>query len=167
MKTNVLNENKLEKLLSYIDAHQTHYERDRLIIMMTFLAGMKPSDIVNIKVRNILSSSGSIVHRLYVSGRVFIIPEKLRSEIKTYLLFYYGTDNLIGITYSDMDCHLFYTQKRGYFSANTLSNYLYNLYSNSGIKGSAITGSMTYTKNIADSIHCSANCKSMNAQKNY
>jgi len=167
MKTNTLSRNELQHLLSHIKQHQFHSERDRLIVLMTFMAGMTPSDISKIKVSDVLTKTGSIVHRADFSGKEFEIAEKLRCEIKTYLLFYYDTDSLFSIANINTEYYLFYTQKRGYFSPNTLSNYLYNLYSNAGIKGSAITGKITYNKNLADHIHNAVNQQSMDMHLSY
>ena len=167
MNTNILSKSEIQQLLIYIDKHQIHCERDRLIIIMMFLSGMQPIDITKIQVNDVLDKTGKIAHQLEFSGKTFLVSEALRKEIKLYLLFYYDTDSLFSIANMDTEYYLFYTQKRGYFSANTLSNYLFNLYSKSGIKGSAITGKTTYNKNLADHIHNAVNQQSMDIHLSY
>lgn len=152
----ILTSTEVDLLLDHISIRQ-HAERDRLMFLLTYLAGLKVSEIASLKVSDVLSSEGTIKNNIQVQSaidtdeRIVAISNKLSSEIVKYLTFIYETDCLIGITYSDsINLPLFYTQKREGFTPNTLSNHFHHLYQEAGLYGgSAMSGRRTFIANLS------------------
>ena len=148
---------ELKRLLKYITA-KNHAERNRLMLLMGYWAGMRVGEIASLKMRDVLTQEGTINNEVRLGadqtkgskGRVVVISKKLAKEIEKYLCFIYDTNNLIGITYSDTEKPLFYTHKRNGFDPNTLCNHFHNMYKEAGLNGaSSHSGRRTFITNLA------------------
>ena len=106
----VLNEKELNLLLLYINTRR-HSARDRLMVLMTFFAGMRIKEVVAIRLKDVLANDGTIKYEINLSaeqtkgkyGRTVVLPEKLRKEIQHYLNQRFTDKELIALTYSNLD----------------------------------------------------------------
>lgn len=152
-----LTNTELKRLLKYISA-KNHAERNRVMMLMGYWAGMRVGEIAAMKISDVLANDGTIKNEVRLDadqtkgskGRAVVISTKLAIEIEKYLKFIYNTNSLIAITYSDTDRPLFYTQKRNGFDANTLCATMHNLYKEFGMHGaSSHSGRRTFITNLA------------------
>jgi len=152
----ILTKAEIDLLLDHISLRH-HAERDRLMFLFTYLAGLKISELTSLKVSDVLSQEGAINNSVQVQSaidtgvRIVVISKKLSMEIGEYLKFIYETDSLIEINYSYDTClPLFYTQKSEGFTPNTLSNHFHYLYQEAGLNGgSAMSGRRTFIANLS------------------
>jgi len=140
-----LNEKELNLLLLYINTRK-HAARDRAMVLMTFYAGMRISEVAATKIKDVLAADGTIKHEINLTAeqtkgrysRTVVIPEKLRKEILAYLLTRYNQKELIALNYSDaINNPLFATQKRSGFDRNTACYHLHMLYKAAGLDGAS------------------------------
>lgn len=150
MKIRALSKQELGQILDYVSKHKVHSERDRIIILMSVLSGLRISEVASLQVKDILSKYGTIKDEITVKSRKVSIPDLLKSEMEDYLKFYYSTNTLIAITYSIVDCPLIYSQKTiDGWNANTLGNYIYHLLKDANIKNaSSLSFRSTFITNV-------------------
>ena len=141
----VLNEKELNLLLLYINTRR-HSARDRLMVLMTFFAGMRIKEVVATRLKDVLANDGTIKYEINLSaeqtkgkyGRTVVLPEKLRKEIQRYLKERFTDKELIALTYSNqLDKPLFATQKRAGFDANTACYHFHMLFKAAGLDGAS------------------------------
>ena len=141
----VLNEKELNLLLLYINTRR-HSARDRLMVLMTFFAGMRIKEVVATRLKDVLANDGTIKYEINLSaeqtkgkyGRTVVLPEKLRKEIQHYLNERFTDKELIALTYSNqLDKPLFATQKRAGFDANTACYHFHMLFKAAGLDGAS------------------------------
>ena len=97
-----LNYEEMEKLLNSIDTSELEGIRDKLIIELLYSTGIRVSELVNIKIKDIRIKENQI--NILGKGnkeRIVLFGEKAKEEIKTYLNAY-----------------------KEYFQGNILNNYL-------------------------------------------
>lgn len=140
-----LNQKELNLLLLYINTRK-HATRDKVMVLMTYWAGMRIGEVAAIKIKDVLANDGTIRHEIHLTaeqtkgkfGRTVVLPEKLRKEIKDYLQNRFTENQLIALTYSNqLNKPLFYTQKRAGFDANTACYHFHMLYKNAGLDGAS------------------------------
>jgi integrase/recombinase XerD len=156
----VLSEIELNKVLQYC-ANHTHPERNRAMLLMTHLAGMRVGEVAALRVKDVLNSEGEIKDEVHLSasqtkgrkGRTVLIPQRLREELKRYLCLKYGLKKLAVVNQTDTDIALFHTQKhpkRG-FTSNTLTQLFHYIYQRAGIDGaSSHSGRRGFITNLAE-----------------
>ena len=142
----VLSERELRKVLLYVASHK-HASRNKAMLLMTHLAGMRVGEVAAVTIGDVLNTDGSIKDEIYLAadqtkgskGRTVLLPKKLQEEIHHFLSVRFRLKELAAIHYTDTTRALFNTQKepiRG-FSANTLSQYFHYLYKEAGIDGAS------------------------------
>jgi integrase/recombinase XerD len=112
-----LNERELRRVLAHAGTTK-HAARNRLMILMTHLAGMRVGEVAAVLRGDVVNSDGTIKDEIRLTAeqtkgrhaRVVFVSERLRREIATYLKTIPKRAN---------DAPLFATQKRAAFSANT------------------------------------------------
>lgn len=156
----VLTERELKKVLQYCNQHK-HPTRNRAMLMMTHLAGLRVGEVAALKVKDVLNDDGEIKDEVYLTadqtkgsrGRTVLIPKRLQIELKQYLITKYGLEKLAVVNFTDTTVALFPTQKypkRG-FTANTLAQHFHYLYQRAGITGaSSHSGRRGFITNLAD-----------------
>ncbi len=156
----VLTERELKKVLQYCNQHK-HPTRNRAMLMMTHLAGLRVGEVAALKVKDVLNDEGEIKDEVYLAadqtkgsrGRTVLIPKRLQIELKHYLTVKYGLEKLAVVNFTDTSIALFATQKhpkRG-FTANTLAQHFHYLYLRAGIAGaSSHSGRRGFITNLAD-----------------
>jgi len=126
-------------------------DRNRAIILMSTLAGMRVGEIAALRVGDVLGCDGSIREEVHLKaaqtkgnrGRVVILGYKLRKELSAYLK---------TIPEIDLNKPLFFSQqKREGFSANTLCQFFNDLYRRAGIDGaSSHSGRRSFITTLAN-----------------
>ena len=131
----VLSEKELRKVLSYVAIHK-HAARNRAILMVTHLAGLRIMEAASLRVGDVWSADGAVKHEIRLlrdqtkgkQARTVFLSEKLRKELLAYLA---------TIDRSDLTKPLFYTQKRDGFTANTLCQTVWWIFHKAGVSGAS------------------------------
>ena len=84
----VLNEQELKRVLAVMSTMK-HAKRNRLLVMMSFQAGMRAGEIAAIKIGNVQNEDGTIRDRIHLENnqtkgdrqRTVILSKKLQQEI--------------------------------------------------------------------------------------
>ncbi len=140
----VLNEKELKRVLAYLSTKK-YGSRDRAMMLLTHYAGMRIGEVASLKIKNVLANDGTIKEEINLTAeqtkgkhsRTVILSEKMRKEILNYLQVRFRTQNLIPITYLDLEKPLFKTQKRDGFDANTACYHFHMLYKEIGLDGAS------------------------------
>lgn len=141
-----------DKQLKMVLAHcatRRHAARDRAIVMVSFLAGLRAKEIAALTLENVLGTDGDIRDEFVLtpsqtkgrkSRRVFV-NAKLKRELAGYV----KTTNLRAICPA-----LFQSQKGTGFTANTMCQLLAMIYRDCGLTGATShSGRRTFITNLA------------------
>jgi len=146
----LLSERDIKMLLNHC-ANRRHTLRDRTIICMSYLAGMRVCEIAALTVADVFDASGSprttFVLRAHQTkgsaARVVYVSQKLAKVLRDYWS--------IAAQYSPT-APLFQTQLRGAFSANTMCQLFLNIFAECNLKHcSSHSGRRTFITRLADS----------------
>ena len=141
----VLTGKELNLLLLFVQTKK-HSERDRAMVLMTHLAGMRVKEVASTRIIDVLANDGSIKKEIRLTAeqtkgkhaRTIVLSEKLRKELLSYLQVRFDSKQLITVTITaDMNKPLFKTQKRDGFNANTLCYHFHMLYKAAGLDGAS------------------------------
>lgn len=153
-----LTEKELKLLLLFV-ATRKHAARDRAMLLMTYWAGMRIAEVAATRIGDVLASDGTIKTDISLTreqtkgrrGRVVVLSEKLRKELRQYLASRFSTDKLCALAYTaNMERPLFATQKRDGFSANTACYHFHMLYKAAGLDGcSSHSGRRSFLTNLS------------------
>ena len=143
-----LTDRDLKTVLAYCSTRR-YAARDRAIVLISHLAGLRAKEIATLTIGNVLAEDGTIREEFTLSPqqtkgrkarRVFLCA-KLRKELSIYVKTL-GKQNA--------NTHLFTTQKSKCFSANTMCQLLIEIYKNCGIVGATShSGRRTFITNLA------------------
>ena len=141
-----------DKQLRIVLAHcatRRHAARDRLIVLVSFYAGLRAKEIAAMRISDVMGDDGKVRDEFVLAAaqtkggkarRVFL-NERLQSEIAGYLRTV-DPAKRIG--------PLFQSQKGSAFSANTLCQLFLNIYSQCDIEGaSSHSGRRTFITKLA------------------
>lgn len=146
----VLTDAEMKRLLAVI-ANGRHAERNRLAVMLSFLAGLRVGEIASLKVGDVVDSEGKPrdqVHlkAAYTKGgisRTVFANKRLKREIRRYLAALPALPA--------PDASLLRTQKGGAFFPNTLCQLFCQLYQRAGIDGaSSHSGRRSFISTLAN-----------------
>ena len=123
----VLSERELRKVLLYVANHK-HASRNKAMLLMTHLSGMRVGEVAAVSIGDVLNSDGSIKDEIYLAadqtkgnkGRTVLLPKKLQEEIHHFLSVRFRLKELAAINYTNTSRALFNTQKepiRGFSAA--------------------------------------------------
>lgn len=157
MSAKVLSEREFKMVLEYVAAH-SHASRNRAMLLMTHLAGMRVGEVAAVTITDVLNSDGSIKDEIFLvpqnsnkRGRTVLLPAQLQQEIQHYLSVRFRVKDLATINFIDTNRALFNTQKqpiRG-FTSGTLSQHFHYLYRAVGIKASSHSGRRGFITSLA------------------
>jgi integrase/recombinase XerD len=142
-----LTDAELKRLLGYV-ATRKYARRDRAMLMVTHLAGMRVGEVAALKIGDVWGDEG-VKHEVILKAeqtkgkyaRTVFLPEKLRKELIAYLA---KEDR------NNADKALFRTQKSSSFTANTLCQHFHYMYKDAGIAGaSSHSGRRTFITSLA------------------
>ncbi len=144
----ILQDREYRKVLLHL-AKKKHHARNKCLLFMSHLAGMRCGEICSLTLKSVLNEDGTIKDEVFLKadmtkgnrGRTVLLPEKLREELLDYLCarFKLKAKDLHVLHYTDMTRALFYSQKshaKG-FDANTLAQWFGRIYRESGIEGAS------------------------------
>lgn len=145
-----LNQTELRKALDYISTRK-HAARNRAMLMVTFLSGMRVGELSSLRFQDVVDSEGNVRNEIRLTpemtkgqfARVVFVNEKLRKELQQYIRIYNPADKSM---------KFFYSQKRDSdgFNANTLTQHFHFLYKRAGLDGaSSHSGRRSFITNLA------------------
>ena len=145
-----LTQQELRRVLDFV-ATRKHAARNRAMLLITHLAGLRVGEVAALLVSDVLDADGKIRNEIRLDAeqtkgnhaRVVFCSEKLQKELVKYLAQYKPSNH---------NQKLFYTQKRVRtgFNANTLTQHFHHLYRKVGIEGaSSHSGRRSFITNLA------------------
>lgn len=147
----VPNEIELRRVLAVVDAGK-HSARNRMAVMLSFLAGMRVGEIAALKIEDVFGSDGQPRDQIHLKAaytkgkqsRTVFVGKRLAKELKIY-------QDALG-QLPAFDAPLLKTQKRSAFSANTLCQLFGELYGRAGVDGaSSHSGRRSFITKLAHS----------------
>jgi len=126
-----------------------HAQRDKAMLLLTHLAGMRVGEVAALRMSDVLDAEGSVRAELRLGahqtkgsvGRVVFINDRLQKELASYAR---------TLRSKDAAAPFFMTQKRTGFSANTLTQHFALLYKRAGLEGATShSGRRTFITNLA------------------
>lgn len=141
---------ELRRVMDYI-ATRKHAARNRAMLMMTHLAGLRVGEVAALRYSDIVEQDGTIRTEFTLTAeqtkgnyaRTVFVSDRLRKELQTYVS---------KLTTPVNNAKLFYTQKNAVtgFTANTLTQYFHYLYKGAGLNNcSSHSGRRTFITNLA------------------
>ncbi len=129
---------EFKRLLAIISTER-HAERNRMAVMLSYLAGLRVGEIASLMLSDVLDSQGQVRDQIRLrpeqtkgnQHRVVFVSKKLQKELDAYLS---SIDLDIDVGLSRP---LLMTQKRRAFTANTLCQLFGELYRQAGIDGAS------------------------------
>jgi integrase/recombinase XerD len=146
-----LDDQELKRLLAVIEIGR-HAERNRCIVLTTFLAGMRIGEVAKLKVGDVLDPDGNVRDRIILTsamvkgghGRTVFVSKRLRRELQRYFLTL--------PRHVQRDDALFRSQKGRAFSANTLCQTVSRMYRDAGLYDcTSHSGRRTFVTKLATS----------------
>jgi integrase/recombinase XerD len=145
-----LNQQELRRVLDYT-ATRKHSIRNRVLVLVSFLSGMRVGEIASLRYSDVVSADGTIKNEIYLTaeqtkgseGRTVFVSDRLRKELESYIARYKPINT---------NRKFFYSQKSTSdgFTANTLTQFFHYLYKRAGIDGaSSHSGRRSFATNIA------------------
>jgi integrase/recombinase XerD len=144
-----LNERELQRLLEYI-AKTKSAKRNRAIVLLTHLAGMRIGEVAAVRVCDVLASDGTVRDEINLTAqqtkgsqsRTVLLSERMQAELAAYVQ---------TIHVRDSKQALFATQRSAAFTANSLTQVINGLYKNAGFDTcSSHSGRRTFLTNLAE-----------------
>ena len=147
----VINAAEMKRLLAVVDAGK-HAPRNRIAVMLSYLAGLRVGEIAALKIGDVIDGDGKVRDQIilkaaYTKGneaRTVFVSQRLKRELARYRASL--AEQL------DNDAPLLMTQKRTAFSANTLCQLFGEIYRRAGIDGaSSHSGRRSFITKLAHS----------------
>jgi len=144
-----LNERELQRLLEYI-AKTKSAKRNRAIVLLTHLAGMRIGEVAAVRVCDVLASDGTVRDEINLTAqqtkgsqsRTVLLSERMQAELAAYVQ---------TVRVRDSKQALFATQRSAAFTANSLTQVINGLYKNAGFDTcSSHSGRRTFLTNLAE-----------------
>jgi len=144
-----LNERELQKLLEFVSKTK-NAKRNRAIILLTHLAGMRIGETSALRVCDVVAADGIVRTEIKLSAaqtkgnnsRVVMLNQRMQAELAAYVQ---------TIRMRDQKQPLFATQRSAGFSANSLTQVVNAIYKKAGFEGcSSHSGRRGFITNLAD-----------------
>lgn len=144
-----LNERELQRLLDFVTKTKNQ-KRNRAILLLTHLAGMRIGEVAATRVCDVLASDGTVRKEVQLSAaqtkgdksRTVLLNERMQAELGAYLL---------TVRVRDPKQPLFPSQRSAGFSANSLTQVINGIYKNAGFDGcSSHSGRRGFLTNLAE-----------------
>jgi integrase len=90
-----LNQQELRRVLDYT-ATRKHSTRNRVLVLVSFLSGMRVGEIASLRYSDVVSADGTIKNEIYLTaeqtkgseGRTVFVSDRLRKELESYIVIY-------------------------------------------------------------------------------
>jgi len=130
-----LSQAELDQLLRYASTRK-YPERNRALILTSFLTGMRVAEIASLKMGDVVNEDGTIKNEIRLAAsqtkgghpRTVYISSKLKVELEHYLTTRHA---------KFADVPLFHTGSKLGFSPNGLCVWFFHLYRDAGISGAS------------------------------
>ena len=152
-----LTDKELKRLLALI-ATRRYAERDRAMVLLTHLAGMRIGEVSALTVGDALDRNGDIVPEINLAAhqtkgahaRTVVLSTRMRQELRDYMAWYQSSHRGQQTQQLDRTLPLFPTQKRSGFTANTACYHLFMIYRDAGFDGgSSHSGRRSFLTNLS------------------
>lgn len=128
-----LSDTELEKALNYAENTKAA-ARNRAILLLTHLAGMRIGEVANVRYCDVLSSDNQVLSEIYLrasqtkgnKSRVVLLSARMQAELAQYIA---------KCPPKDLTKPLFPTQRAHGFTPNTLTHVINGLYRQAGLNG--------------------------------
>ena len=144
-----LNERELQRLLDFVKTTKSA-ARNRAIILLTHLAGMRIGEVATVRVCDVVASDGTVRDEINLSAaqtkgnrsRSVLLNERVQGELAAYIR---------TVRVRDPKQALFNTQRSAAFTANSLTQVVNGIYRNAGFDGaSSHSGRRGFLTNLAE-----------------
>jgi integrase/recombinase XerD len=144
-----LNERELQRLLDFVKTTKSA-TRNRAILLLTHLAGMRIGEVAAVRVCDVLASDGTVREEINLSAaqtkgnrsRSVLLNERMQNELAAYIR---------TIRVRDQKQALFSTQRSASFTANSLTQVVNGIYKHAGLDGcSSHSGRRGFLTNLAE-----------------
>jgi len=144
-----LNERELQRLLDFAKTTKSA-ARNRAILLLTHLAGMRIGEVAAVRVCDVLASDGTVRDEINLSAaqtkgnksRSVLLNDRMRQELSQYVA---------TVRVRDTKQQLFSTQRSAGFTANSLTQVVNGIYKQAGFDGgSSHSGRRGFLTNLAE-----------------
>jgi len=144
-----LNERELQRLLDFVKTTKSA-ARNRAIILLTHLAGMRIGEVAAVRICDVVASDGEVRDEINLTAaqtkgnrsRSVLLNERVQSELAAYIR---------TVRVRDSKQTLFNTQRSAAFTANSLTQVVNGIYRNAGFDGaSSHSGRRGFLTNLAE-----------------
>ena len=144
-----LNERELQRLLDFVKTTKSA-ARNRAIILLTHLAGMRIGEVAAVRICDVVASDGSVRDEINLTAaqtkgnrsRSVLLNERVQGELAAYIR---------TVRVRDPKQALFSTQRSAAFTANSLTQVVNGIYRNAGFDGaSSHSGRRGFLTNLAE-----------------
>ena len=146
-----LSERDLQRMLDFVSKTKNP-KRNRAIILLTHLAGMRIGEVAAVRVVDVLASDGTIRKEIALSaaqtkgdkGRTVLLNQRMQAELASYV-------QSVRIRTQNTNKPFFASQRSDGFTANTLTHVVNGIYKKAGFEGcSSHSGRRGFITNLAD-----------------
>jgi integrase/recombinase XerD len=140
---------ELQRLLDHVATTKSP-ERNRAMVLITHLAGMRVGEVAAVRVCDVVASDGTIRDEINLSAsqtkgnrsRSVLLNERMRAELASYMQ---------TVKVHDPKQALFASQRSAAFTANSLTQVMNGIYRNAGFDGaSSHSGRRGFLTNLAE-----------------
>ena len=144
-----LTQQELEQVLRYVSTKR-YAQRDRALVMTSFLSGMRAKEIASLKFKDILNDDGTVKNEIRLTadmtkgrhGRVVFVSHRLQEELAAY-----ARSRATNHPYMPV----FFTSNRAGFNPNGLCQHFWWMYKRAGISGaSSHSGRRSFITSLAE-----------------
>lgn len=143
-----LSQKDVKRLLSYVSAEGRHRTRNRLMVLLSVYAGLRASEIANLRWRMILDENLAVGEVLKLenaaakklSGRIIPLKEELRKTLMAYAA---ELGNI------DVHGYILRSQQGGQLKPQSIINWFRNVYSDLGLSGASSHSGRRYFVTVA------------------
>lgn len=144
-----LNEPELQRLLDFVKT-TINAQRNRTIILLTHLAGMRIGEVAAVRVCDVVASHGTVRDEINLTAaqtkgsasRTVLLNQRMRAELTAYVL---------TVRIRDAKQALFATQRSSAFTANSLTQVINGVYRHAGLDGcTSHSGRRCFLTNLAE-----------------
>lgn len=144
-----LNERELQRLLDFVKTTKSA-TRNRAILLLTHLAGMRIGEVAAVRVCDVLASDGTVREEINLSAaqtkgnksRSVLLNERMQTELAAYIR---------TVRVRDPKQALFSTQRSAAFTSNSLTQVVNGIYKHAGFDGaSSHSGRRGFLTNLAE-----------------
>lgn len=143
-----LNQKDVKRLLGYISNEGRHRTRNRLMVLLSLYAGLRASEIANLRWRMVLDENQAVGEVLKLengaakklSGRLIPLKDELRKSLMEYLA---EVGNM------DPDDYILRSQQGGQLKPQSVINWFRGVYADLGLSGASSHSGRRYFVTIA------------------